>query len=739
MPFPNTPVITNDTFFQDNDYNNFLTWMDTIRTGLLALNAYNPQSSFTATSLSVPTILAYALEILSIAGAIKDYSTTTLVQQNNYISKIQQTAASSILADNTIRNNRVENEIKNRNKASDNANNPVPEDKRENSNPYSSGYTRSYQDTDENGNPVVKTAPFPQVGQEYNNHMTDITGRLINLDTYEVFTGYKPKDNSNNSPEYDFKSWAVVKGKNKGNWLADPQRTFTQARPFSDYINDIVKKTNATPFPGAYKFFIEKLHGRYSDGSPYKMNPIKSQKDVSGNGLQNLTNRMVFYAYIENYADNYNASFSDYNFIGRAEQVPAYKSTKRDITLEFILLTDYNAELMVAMEQLNNVVSNSTEDNILSNLIKNTNIDWGLGILTPPSYTSNGSPIGNVPGVYSDTPEGLWQKMTFLSQCMYPYYRDDGKMKDQPIVRMRIADFYDVVVYISSLQMSMNAFDGPMVDMNPSSIGNMPFGVRVTMNGTILHNHEPSSTYYGFYNRREFDTGALDPATGVNIDLHLNKIQLGASKNSPTQFFNNAINDKTLDISKVDLSSLQKNINSFSLNFSNLKSVGTTLLTAYMKGKTKASIEAFRAVSEIANYLQIVNGVSSTPINSTADLIQANVKKIAPNAVNSLTGTTGCNFATALQDNQLFKAAFNNTPVQVAESVINPPNINTNTSASTISNDLEKIGGNILTQAESDNLINASKTISTNQPKTLQDIIDIAKSKNSSNSQTGTK
>lgn len=741
MPFPNTPVITTDTFFQDNNYTNFLTWMNTIRTGLLALNQYNPQSNFTATSTSIPAILSYVADILSIATAVKDYGTTQLTTSNAHISSVQEKSKASVLADNAIRNNQIQSEIKNSNNQSVvNVNNPVPENLRENQNPYSFGYSRSYQSTDTNGDPVVKVPSFPQVGQEYDNHMSDITGRLNSLDTYEIFSGYKPKDNSANNPDFDFKSWAVVKGTKKANWTADPQRTFTQERPFSDYINDIIKKTNATPYPGSYKFFIEKLHGRYSDGTPYKMNPIKSQKDVSGTGLQNLTNRMVFYAYIENYADNYSVSWSDYNFIGRAEAVPAYKSTKRDITLEFTLLTDYNAELMVAMEQLNNVINNSTEDDVLTNLIKGQNVDWGLGLLVPPTFTSVGSPIGNVPGVYSDTPEGLWQKMTFLSQCVYPYYRDDGKMKDQPIIRMRIADFYDVIVYINSLQMSMNAFDGPMVDMNPSSIGNMPMGVRVTMQGTIIHNYEPSSTFYGFYNRREFDTGALDPATGVNINLQQNKMQLGTTKNSPTQFFNTAINDKNLDVSKVDLTSLQKNLTNFTSNFSDLKNVGTTLLDAYMKSKTKASIEAFRAVSEITNYLQIRNGIQTTPIKSTNDLVAANSSQISPNANTTLSGTTGGNFATAIQSNQLFKAAFNATPVQVAETVVNPPSINTNTTASTITTDMEKIGGNILTSSDTDLISNASKTLVTaTQPKTLQDIIDIAKSKNSSNSQTGAK
>lgn len=729
MPFPNMATLTVDTFFQDNNYANYLTWMQNIRTALLALNQYNPQSSFFATVANDPDILVYIAEVLSITTAVQLYGQEQMAQQNSYISNAQTAAASSILADNVIRNNKILTEIKNRDKSSSTANDPVPQNLRMNSDPSSFGYTKSYQTTDANGAPVVNVPAFPKVGQEYDNHMSDITSRLTSLDTFEVFTGYRPKDNSANDPQYDFKSWAVVKGPSPANWDSDPSRTFTPDRTYTAYINDIIKKTNATPYPGAYKFFIEKLHGRYSDGTPYKMNGLKSQTFPTGE--TNLTNRMVFYAYLENYADNYNVSWTDYNFIGRAEQVPAYKSTKRDITLEFILLTDYNIELMVAMEQLNNVVNNSTDDDILTNLIKAQNIDWGLGLLTPPAFNLNGKQVGNVAGVYSDTPEGLWQKMTFLSQCVYPYYRDDGKMKDQPIVRMRIADFYDVIVYIGSLQMSMNAFDGPMVDMNPSSIGNMPFGVKVTMNGTILHNYEPSSTFYGFYNRREFDTGALDPSTGVGINLHLNKIQLGATKNSPTQFFNTAVNEKTLDTSKVDVGALQKSLNNFSTSFSALQNTGSTLLTSYMKQQTKASIEAFKAVSEVASYLQIVAGVSSTSITSTSSLQSANSPQKSPNANSTLSGTTGGDFQTAQQANDLFLSIFNTTNVQTPAQLTAVPSVNTNNTIPPTNSDSQKIGGNLMTQSESDALTAASKAVNTGQPKTLQDIIDFAKAKNS--------
>ena len=756
------PISTQlDKFFQTNNYQDFINWSTDIRNSLLALNLYNPQSSFGTTNpkplqqfldsltqifttTQLQGITAEAIsdiitaenqtETANISTAVQLYSTDQLAAQDDKISTEQATEAANILTDNQTRQDQITREIKSIKKSDWDINNPVPKENRMNSNPYDSGYTRSYQTTDANGAVTVKAPTFPQVNQEYNNHMQEITDRLVNLDTFEVFTGYKSKSNANTDPDYDFKSWAIIKGKNKKDWLPDPQRTFTPDRPFSNYINDIIKKTSTTSYPGSFKFFIEKLHGRYSDGTPYKMNGLKSQKEVSGDGLLNLTNRMVFYAYIENYADNYSSSWNDYNFIGRSEAVPAYKSTKRDITLEFTLLTDYNVELMVAMEKLNNIVgqnnSEQTQDEILQNLIKG-NVDWGLGILNPPSQATDGTLVGNVPGLYSDTPEGLWSKLTFLSQCMYPFYRDDGKMKEQPIVRMRIADFYDVIVYLSSLSMQMNGFDAPMVDMNPSSIGNMPFGVRVSLSGTILHNYEPSSTFFGFYNRREFDTGEKDPVTGVGINLQKNKIQLGTTKNSPVDFKNIINNDKLLDTTKIDLSTtaLQQNLSTFTNSFTALQNAGIRLKDNYIKQKTQESIIAFKAVSEITNYLRILYGANTVPISTPTDLDTHNVSPATkPNVDTSVDTTTVGKFNSVNQDNQLFKDAFDSiTSNSGTDQLSNPGITNVDT---TVTNDLNKISGNIMSQSDNQKLTDSVKAQLQNyQPKTLQDIIDYSRNK----------
>ena len=146
-----------------------------------------------------------------------------------------------------------------------------------------------------------------------------------------------------------------------------------------------------------------------------------------------------------------------------------------------------------------------------------------------------------------------------------------------------------------------------------------------------------------------------------------------------------------------------------------------------MKSKTKAAIEAFRAVSEIASYLQIVNGGTPSGINTVSDLVSSNSSSTTPNIDSSLNGTTIGKLNTVLQGNQAYKDAYN-TATNISSSLTNLQNVNTNITPSTIGNDMEKIGGNIFTAAE----INALSAVKTSfQPKTIQDIIDQAKAKTS--------
>lgn len=466
---------------------------------------------------------------------------------------------------------------------------------------------------------------FPQLGQEsaVGDVALAITNTVNNTLSFDVVSGYKPA-NDKTPADKEFKGWTVVKGNTKE---SDPKRTFTEKTPFSEYANSILDKIQDSGLPGSYKFFIEKLHGRYGDGSPYKLNSIKSQKTVKKiNGDdQDLSNRMVFSAYIDNYFDNYTTSQTDYSFLGRGETVPIYKSTSRDITLQFTMLADYSTELMLGMSKLNQQLGRSgskTEAEILEAIERNTGLDWGLGQISEPRIYKDGRVGSHIPGMYSDSPTGLWSKMTFLSQCMYPYYRDDGKMKEQPMCRLRIGDFYDCVVFVKNLQFEMTALgEGVQVDLNPSSIGNMPMGIKVTISGQVIHNYEPSSNFFGFYNRREYDEKTLNPVTGVGIDLQKPNPVLDDVKVDIKKDFKGLVgskgNEKLLTSSSLDLDSkvtgLSAALSSWQQDYAQLEieqnKPGFKLGDYVAKKKMVQAFKSFTAVNDVVNHLRILEGV----------------------------------------------------------------------------------------------------------------------------------
>ena len=503
------------------------------------------------------------------------------------------------------------------------ANNPIPEGDRINGNTRSQfGPIQSQQ---------YNATNFPEHGKETNLADSALTISETMGDAYEfeVVSGYRPK-NSKDKPPIEYKGW-IQKSTTKGAWDIDATKAFTLTRPHSAYANEILEKIEKAKYPGSYKFFIEKLHGRYSDGTPYKLNEIKSQKNVYDAKGQNLTNRMVFSAYIDNYNDGFTVNSTDYNFLGRAEPVPVYKSTTRDMTLEFTLLADYSSELMVGMEKLNQQLSKAdkaNEEEILKKIIDNTGFDWGLGQTTQPQLYNDGRIGGHIPGMYSDSPQGLWSKMTFLAQCMYPYYREDGKMKEQPMFRIRIADFYDCIVFPKGMQIQMTALgDTPQVDMNPSSLGNMPLGVKITLTGQIIHNYEPASNFYGFYNRIEFDRKTLDPVTGVDINLHKDKVQEGGKKQSPYQLNNTEHNTKDLDLNSIvsgnkSASKLEGLFGDFKDSFGDLTKVkGIDLSSAFSKAKLKKAMSSYLAINEVVDYLRIMQGLD--PVGGVKSIVES--------------------------------------------------------------------------------------------------------------------
>lgn len=146
-----------------------------------------------------------------------------------------------------------------------------------------------------------------------------------------------------------------------------------------------------------------------------------------------------------------------------------------------------------------------TEQQIAENQLKayvEQFTNWGSGSNNISDFLRTGN-FGFTPSSTTSTPEMLWNRLTFLAQCCYPYYRQDGKMKEAPIIKLRIGDFFDVIGAITSLNISDAEFGW---DLNYSTeIGVIPMGAKVTINIDIIHNHTPSSTYTRFYYRKDYD------------------------------------------------------------------------------------------------------------------------------------------------------------------------------------------------------------------------------------------
>ena len=368
---------------------------------------------------------------------------------------------------------------------------------------------------------------FPVSDRDVPTQDPSIGKALMNAETYTIVSGA--------SKEVFHRGWLQADGTIDKNTYSTPDD------PMEEKIKNMLEETrNLTP--GSYRFFIEKLHGVSSTGFN-KKGPIKEKLTRN-----DLPNRMVFPAYVSAFNDSYDVEWSDYNFYGRGEKVWVYRNTQRELTIEFYIISDYSSELLLtAIANTQNLISSvstnasevgklgsqnindlkntsfnqesimntSTElkgntsavKQIVSNETKLTEIrrllpDWGTGLTPIPSMV-NGEYTGFVPGQYSGTPEMLWTRLTFLAQCAYPWYRNDGKMKEQPFIRIRIGDFIDAVAKINRL--SLDEYEELGMDLNPSTIGAIPMGVKVTLNMTIVHEDEPTSQYSRFYHRLDFD------------------------------------------------------------------------------------------------------------------------------------------------------------------------------------------------------------------------------------------
>ena len=329
-----------------------------------------------------------------------------------------------------------------------------------------------------------------------------------------------------------------------------------------DKIN--IQKANV---PGSYRFFFEKLHGKeFINGKFNKQNPIN---DVTKT-YDDYPNRRVFPAYIENFNDSYDVAWNEYNFYGRSEGFWIYKNTTRSLTLNFFMLSDFSLEL------LNQQIINEGSTNLsaamsasqIKEVLNKSFISQGVGSYQLPNVVSdkdgNVYYQGWVPGKYTMTPEMMRDRMTFLAQCCYPWYRKDGKLKEQPLVRVRLGDFLDAILKIKSL--NFDEYEEFNMDLNPGAkMGAFPMGVRVSLTADIIHSDEPSSLYPNFYARADWDGASKNQ---INLD-----VASGHSGGIMKIDQNTAEDIKTKDIQQTNQNSTSQD-NSPNSNTANGKNTG---------------------------------------------------------------------------------------------------------------------------------------------------------------------
>jgi len=476
---------------------------------------------------------------------------------------------------------------------------------------------------------------FPKPGEELTSHNTENGIKFVNRASFEVFDKGKK--------EIIYKGWTKF-------GQPDPDKYSTPSNPMSEKVGRMLEEYRRT-VPGSYKFFIEKLHGKSVDGNFFSKNPI-----TIGKTRQDYPNRMVFPAYIMAFNDSYQAAWSDYSFIGRGEKVWIYQNTGRELTVEFYMVSDFSVDLLLmAMEEAkinNNPVIKATADSKLN--VKNLNLnantfssakdliknikgvispeeslaeikrllpDWGTGSYPDPSVIK-GDNAGFVPGMISGTPEMMWARLTFLAQCIYPWYRKDGKLKEQPFIRIRIGDFIDAVAKINGLTLNeYNEFD---IDLNPSVVGAIPMGVRVVLNMTIVHEDEPNSNYTRFYWRRDFDNAESNyvpdcfSETSKTLDFSLDNQTPGSESSTSGS---EGLSTPNSGLSKVQIAA-QEELKSFKSSLKGLNNIGSSSVASVAKTNIvkKALLSAKRLLdTKTQNKSSLLTNINEEQIISASD------------------------------------------------------------------------------------------------------------------------
>src|ERR1035437_547185 len=233
-----------DRFFANQlNYADFLQWSNDTRTSLMSLNAFGPNQTVEFD----PKILQFYLDAATFTNAVQKVSETSVAKDISNLAGEVQTIQSSIVTDNAARDKAIQQEILLYNRAEIDANNPIPVGTRIDTNSnnklndiqagilvnqYNPDYPNA-QGANQVENAIIRNPTLTG----------EITDALLANNVFEVVSGYKPKDDK--TPlDKEFKSWVTIPvGSNdKSKWHSDPKKTFTPAKPFSDYANSILQK-----------------------------------------------------------------------------------------------------------------------------------------------------------------------------------------------------------------------------------------------------------------------------------------------------------------------------------------------------------------------------------------------------------------------------------------------------------------------------------------------------------------
>ena len=393
--------------------------------------------------------------------------------------------------------------------------------------------------------PLIKDALFPVPNMPIDLHNQNITSDYLEKTGYAVNKDALRGANSNGkSPSVILLKKGIKtldkNGNDVYNFATSPNN------PYSSYFEKILQDADIKN-SGAYRFFFEKLHGKKWDGSGfYKRNPI-----TPGKTYTDMENRMVFPAYIDSFNDAYDLSWSEYSFYGRGENFWNYKSTTRSLTLSFFMLSDFSSNMLkevAARSGKTTPILGGSSPAEVQKTLNNFFIDWGSGAYDSPKVQNiNGANtlVGWIPGQYSGTSEQMWARMTFLAQCCYPWFRRDGKLKEQPLIRVRIADFIDLILKIKSL--NFDEYEDFNMDLNQgTAVGAFPMGVHCSMTADVIHADEPSSNYNEFYWRKDFDSK-------TSAEKNVQKLEsMGEIGKPPTAVMSDTISQYTKDMAQAD-------------------------------------------------------------------------------------------------------------------------------------------------------------------------------------------